>query len=397
MSGSNFDLPLTKVEQEEGLSLPCLKVNQPIGTFFVAAIDHESLVKITHADVRRIDRESEKKRDFETYLGIQRPLNTSRASKISDYTNTVDACFPSGVILSVKGRCAEYDENTGTLHLRPYASDDEEFEDVPIHKIANVLDGQHRIEGLKRYKQDKPFDINVSIFVDIDVSVEAYLFSTVNLAQTKVTKSLTYDLFGLAKSRSPQKLCHNVAVALDAMEGSPLYGKIKRLGLAEPHNEPVSITQAAFVESLIRYISRDPLKDRDTYMRGKVPARADEKDRDKLVFRDFLIDGRDYELVDIVGSYFSAVRDRWPNAWNSSDKGIMLSRTNGFMALMRFLKDCYLSLIPVSDVPDKAHFDRIFRVIDLKDEDFNTDNYKPGTSGMSELYRDLKKMSGLGK
>jgi len=92
-----------------------------------------------------------------------------------------------------------------------------------------VIDGQHRIEGLKEL-QDIQFDLNISVFVDIDVAQEGYIFSTVNLAQTKVNRSLAYDLYDLAKSKSPQKFCHNAAVALDKGKESPLYHRIKRLG-----------------------------------------------------------------------------------------------------------------------------------------------------------------------
>lgn len=43
----------------------------------------------------------------------------------------------------------------------------------------------------------------------------AYIFSMVNLAQTKVSKSLVYDLFEFSKSRSPRKRAHTIAVAID--------------------------------------------------------------------------------------------------------------------------------------------------------------------------------------
>ncbi len=51
---------------------------------------------------------------------------------------------------------------------------------------------------------------------------QANIFSTVNLSQTKVNRSLAYDLFALAASRSPQKTCHDIAVALDRGKNSPL-------------------------------------------------------------------------------------------------------------------------------------------------------------------------------
>jgi len=276
--------------------------------------------------------------------------------------------------------------------LKPFRSSDEELEaSVPFTQLANVIDGQHRIAGLHDY-EGEDFEINVSIFVDIDVSTEAYLFSTVNLAQTKVNKSLVYDLFELATKRSPQKLCHEIAVTLDKEQDSPFFNRIKRLGSAQAHNLPGSITQAAFVQALIKYLSSNPMRDRDLYLRGKTPILHD-GDLNKLIFREFMIKENDYELIDILWDYFSAVRERWPVAWNSQDKGIILSKTNGFMALMRYLKDAYLFLR--KEKPSQLDFSEIFQRMDFQDEYFNTENFKPGTSGESALYRNLLESNAL--
>ena len=68
-----------------------------------------------------------------------------------------------------------------------------------------MIDGQHRIAGLYKYEGEVGFDINVTIFVGTDIADQAQIFSTVNLEQTKVNRSLAYDLFALAHSRSPKK------------------------------------------------------------------------------------------------------------------------------------------------------------------------------------------------
>src|SRR5690606_13459203 len=98
----------------------------------------------------------------------------------------------------------------------------------------------------------EPFQINVSIFVGIDLPEQAKIFATVNLAQTKVNKSLVYDLEALARKRNPYKTCHHVAVALDSNEDSPLYQRIKRLGVATPGRAYEPLTQASFVEALVK-------------------------------------------------------------------------------------------------------------------------------------------------
>ena len=47
--------------------------------------------------------------------------------------------------------------------------------------------------------------MNISIFIDLDPEYESYIFSTINQAQTKVNKSLVYDLYSLL-SKTPYNL-----------------------------------------------------------------------------------------------------------------------------------------------------------------------------------------------
>src|SRR4051812_20889602 len=102
---------MDEVSQE--FVLNCIPVAQPIGTFFISAIDSKLLCTIAEFDVRRMIRE----RDVETYLGIQRPLVPRRVQELEQYVKTVDACFPTAVILAVEGRCARYNQETNELTL----------------------------------------------------------------------------------------------------------------------------------------------------------------------------------------------------------------------------------------------------------------------------------------
>ncbi|MDQ7057067.1 MAG: DGQHR domain-containing protein [Ghiorsea sp.] len=94
-------------------------------------------------------------------------------------------------------------------------------------KIAKIIDGQHRLFGLERQLKEDPtfkeeeFELIVTIFIDIDEEYQANIFSTINKAQTKVNKSIVYDLYSLAKTRSPQRTVHNVIKLLNEKEESP--------------------------------------------------------------------------------------------------------------------------------------------------------------------------------
>ncbi len=367
-------------EASVAFDVKAIRVRQPIGEFLVASIPAKQLCDISYFDVRRMLKE----RDIETYLGIQRPLNPRRVEELQQYVRTIDACFPTAVILAIESRCASYDEESGTLTIKNDPNPEGDQDPIYYRNIAKVLDGQHRIAGLIGY-EGSDFDVNVSVFIDIDIEDQAYIFSTVNLAQTKVNKSLAYDLVDLAKSSSPQKTCHNIAVALDQIPSSPFYKRIKRLGSATPGRANEMLTQATFVEALLPFITSTPTADRDLLKRGQKIAPPSPGELDRHPFRSFFINGKDLEIGDIILRYFSAIKTRWPTAWDSKEKGLILNRTNGFRAFMRALMPVYRDIRSKSTVPDQSDFASYIDRVNLGDNDFNTDNFKPGTSGEVQL------------
>ena len=253
-----------ETESAKSVTLKCIKISQPVGDFFVGGIKSEDLCDIASFDVRRVLQEQ---RDVERYLGIQRPLNDKRVAELKKYVRFIDATFPTSIILRVSGERAVFDEQKSELTLVNIVQSTHQASTL-YRNIARVIDGQHRIAGLFGY--DGPtFELPVTILVGFDIATQAQIFSTVNLEQTKVNKSLAYDLFALAEARSPQKSCHNVAVALDQDENAPFFQRIKRLGVATEGRYAETITQATFVEALQLYLSRDPKGDRDVLLRKK--------------------------------------------------------------------------------------------------------------------------------
>src|SRR5262245_31709196 len=133
-------------EDPKSFSFPALRVRQPIGEFFVGAIDSRRLCEITDFDVRHLLQD----RPIDTYIGIQRKVKPDRIREIEQYVTTIDACFPTAVILSVPGECAAYDDQTRLLTLSNYQDQVNPDRNVLYRQIAKVIDGEHRIEGLKK-------------------------------------------------------------------------------------------------------------------------------------------------------------------------------------------------------------------------------------------------------
>jgi hypothetical protein len=95
----------------------------------------------------------------------------------------------------------------------------------------------------------------------------------------------------------------------------------------------------------------------------------------------------DAEIARNLWTYFTAVAQRWPEAWTSRQKGLILNQTTGYRALMWFLPKAYFSI--GYEVVPAADFKMIFDLVKLNDADFSPENFKPGTSGQAALYHKL--------
>lgn len=386
-------------ENERSIEFPVLRTTQPIGEFYVGKMSAEDLIDISWFDVRRIDT----KNGLDEYLGIQRHVSDKRIKEIAQYVALTDATFPTAVILAVEGKCAELSPVGGPdsadffrMRLQNQPGDLDNEETVLFRGIARVLDGQHRIKGLKESGHDlSDFEITVCVFVDADIADQASIFATVNLAQTKVNSSLVYDLLSYSKSRSPERTCHTVTVTLDQSEKSPFHKRIKRLGVATEGRFGEVLTQATVVKSLLPYISDNPIRDRDIGKRSGIWGKSLSYDPEKLIFRDWFIEKNDDAIALQMMHYFEAVRRRWEKAWFQTDSGNVLPRTNGFRAFMRFLRPAYNHLRTGDDLVTMGSFLELFEKIDLKDADFHIENFPAGTSGESKLFHTLMKESGL--
>jgi len=374
-----------EIIDKQYIEFECLEASQPIGNMYIGVIDSDVLEFISYADVRRLEIGIDN-REVEDYIGIQRELNTNREKIIGKYVNLVDATFPNSIILSISSEYAEY--NSETKMMKILYKDD----------VAKVLDGQHRIAGLRHYEKDgHTFQCIVTIYIDMELEDQAIVFATINKEQKNVSNSLVADLYAFAESRSPQKTAHNIVRALNAKEGSPFFKRIKILGSAR-NKELETITQDTFVKSIIQYISKDPQADRDYYKRNKnkkLPYATDSELEKYFLRNVFIDDTEDYVIAQILWNYFYAVQKKWPSAWNELKPNMILNRSTGFIALMRFFKHAYLSFDQIGEIITKEQFSSIFDNMSLEEEQFNKEVYVPGSSGQGQLYRDLLSESGF--
>ncbi|HTE39822.1 MAG TPA: DGQHR domain-containing protein, partial [Steroidobacteraceae bacterium] len=230
-----------------------------------------------------------------------------------------DATFPTPIIVACDSSLLTVDGSFVEFSL-----------DQPL---GEVIDGQHRIEGLQLAQASAARDITafnlpVVFMLDLEPYEKAYVFSTINSKQTPVPRSLIYDLFELSETRSPYRTGHEIARTLNASSDSPFFRGLKMLGKRKAPTE--YLTQGSFVTHLVKRISRKPQADEIAIKRGEPLS-----DNAELPFRFYWINNKDEVILKILENYFSSISEVFAEEWSpSTADNFILRKTVGFQALM---------------------------------------------------------------
>lgn len=289
-----------------------ININQPIGTFYVGKMPVQDLL-----DIYIVNRRTQEG-------GIQRELKTKRLKDISSFCSDPDSTFPTPIIIAVK----ESDKvNLISEHGRFVL----EYEDS--ERFAEIIDGQHRIEGINKAHINEEYELMVVFMFNLEEEEKAYVFSTINSNQEKVSKDLIYDLFELSKTRSPQKTCHEIARIMNSDINSPFYKRLKMLGRIENGTE--SLSQGTFINHLLKYISSKPNEDMRLIKQKKEIVL-----NKNLPLQQYFLENKDEVILKILLNYFNAVKEVFPKEWGKPEKFI-LSKTTGYGALMKAFRKYY--------------------------------------------------------
>jgi len=250
---------------------------------------------------------------METGGGVQREPSRKRIKEIAAYADTVDAAFPTPILLALSSADCEVDGNTMSIQN---------------DKVADIVDGQHRVLGLSESHSIANFTLPVVLMLDATEEQKALIFATINGKQTKVPASLVYDLFGVTTTRSPQKTAHEIARAMNTEQSSPWYRRLKMLGRKTYSGSPETLSQGTFVKFLIPQISSKPDVDLDLIKRGKkLPV------REECIFNGYFRAEQDSVILKILMDVFQGARETWPNEWEDPSTYV-LTKTLGFSGIM---------------------------------------------------------------
>lgn len=348
-----------------------IKVNQPIGDFYVCKVLAKELIEMAKVDIMRISSDGDC-----LYEGIQRKIIPKKVKKIKEYLLYSNATFPNTIIVNVdKSNFIDFDGKFLTL---------EKKED-----IFTIIDGQHRIEGLKECDKNQ-FELAVSIFIGLSVEEQSRIFVTINTQQTKIdpSHSLYHELQN--SYYSPRKMVVKIAEMFFIDRSSPWHKKIKMLGRRDELSEEGILSLIAFAEPIIEKIYDDS----QYYLLNNLleNRESDFSEIKKNYFWDFYIEKNEKIVYKILFNYFSAFKIIFRNDWGNSRS--LLTKTTGYNAMMMLFDDLY-------DIGVKKHdltMDFFIEILEpLRKLDGSINSSEFGASGISSsrnlylrLKRDLK-------
>lgn len=188
---------------------PFITVRQKDNEFKLTAIPAGLLTRISYAAVRRKDSEEG---------AVQRVLNTSRIAGIKDFAVKMGD-FPASIVLNwVSGSLSQ---SQGMIDI------------VDQPRQAQIIDGQHRVAGLKAAIEEDPsvadHEIPVAIYEGLDTSSSARIFISINTEQRPAPKSLVFDLYGVSASdlMDPAAIRAGDIISYISSEGQPYFGWVK--------------------------------------------------------------------------------------------------------------------------------------------------------------------------
>jgi DGQHR domain-containing protein len=243
------------------LNLPAVRIRQGDLTLYAMSLRVKDLLAHSFYSVEKLDPADEDDN------GYQRVLNKARAKKLADYIlrgqDSKDAFLPTSVFLAtdkslpfnVKENAIEID----TASVCPFA----------------VVDGQHRLEGLRMAaeKDQRVLDFEIPVVIAVELSKLEQMchFLIVNTTQKSVDTSVEQRIYArlsaalnveelptlpkwilnVVDKGDVQKAVKYVDF-LNKTESSPWFGKIKMANPNELDNG--TMNQKTFVKAIVKYV-----------------------------------------------------------------------------------------------------------------------------------------------
>ena len=300
---------------------PFITVKQKEHTFKLTSLPAGLLTRISYAAIRRKDAEEG---------AVQRVLNSARIAGIKDFALKMGD-FPASIVLNwVDGKLSVKDGRV-------------EIPDRP--KLAQIIDGQHRVAGLKAAIDESDsaenYEIPVAIYEGLDTSNSARIFISINTEQRPAPKSLVFDLYGLTASdlMDPSAIRASDIVSFISSESQPYAGWIK-LPNQERQRGGVALSTAV----------------------GAVKPLVDSKG----IFEQVGITELEVQKA-IFSNFFAAIRSSYGRKWDDRSNAFIYA--SGFIGAIEFFRSHMFdyckgkSSFEVSTIRDSLNLDETGRIL----------------------------------
>jgi DGQHR domain-containing protein len=242
------------------ITRPAALVKQGGLTLYATSLKVSDLLINNFYSVEQLDPEDPRDK------GYQRLLNKSRAKKLADYIiggqETNDAFLPTSIFIATDKNIS-FNSSNNTIEI-----------DIDEVGPFSVVDGQHRVEGLKMAAEKDPrvleFQVAVNIAINLPQIAQMCHFLIVNTTQksveqgveqrikSRLTKALLVEdvpllpnwIMKTVEKGEDEKALKYVDF-LNSDTSSPWYNKIE---MANLDNDEASVSQKTFVKAIKKYV-----------------------------------------------------------------------------------------------------------------------------------------------
>lgn len=280
--------------------------NVPVYSFYLRGAD---ITRV--ADISRVHRD-----ESEALKGFQRREIREHVKSIIEFLNSGPVVFPNAIILAFSPDI-EFRQSRGPVPDGLVDSAQSGTLTIPIfpegERTAWIVDGQQRSLALARAKKSE-LPVPVVAFVSADIGTQREQFMLVNRAKPlpgRLINELLPEIGSvLPRDLAPRKLPSELCNLLNRDPSSPFYRLIRRE--SDEGAAQAVVIDTAIIESIRRNL-RPPL--------GALSQFAAQSNAEA---------GSMYRLL---VSYWSAVRDLFPEAWGKRPQESRLMHSAGIRAV----------------------------------------------------------------
>lgn len=318
-----------------------LRLEQPGGhEVFLFTLRPSEILEV--ADISRIARD-----DAGRIIGYQRQAVRHHINDIRTYLDGDDVVFPNSIILAIDG-AYKWRSSRG-----PNASDGLaaagrlELIFTADRKPAWIVDGQQRAFALADIaRDDLPIPVNAFVADSVDLQRDQFIRvnNTKPLPRGLVTELLPEVVLSISSRLSAKKIPSALCDQLNLHEDSPFNGLIKRPSTPKDAKPKPVVTDTSIVKML-----EDSLRSSSGCL---------------FPFRNLATSETDFDAIwAVLTTYWSAVRNVFPQAWGLPATKSRLMHGAGIRAMGKLMDKVMGSINPSRD-DAMAHIEKELRLIE---------------------------------